>query len=125
MEERAAVLYDDDCGFCKWAVNRIMYWDRRRRLRPVAIQSTEGARLLADVEEARRLDSWHLALPSGEVLSAGAALPPLAEMLPGGGPIARVARRFPQAVERGYRFVADHRDGFGRFVGADTCQARY
>lgn len=125
MDERAAVLYDDDCGFCKWCVNRILGWDRRRRLRPVAIQSEEGARLLSGVEEERRLDSWHLALPSGEVVSAGAAFAPLADLLPGGGPLARLAGRFPGAVERGYRFVARHRDHFGRLVGSDACQVRY
>jgi predicted DCC family thiol-disulfide oxidoreductase YuxK len=124
MKDRAAVLYDDDCGFCKWALNRILDWDRHRRLRPVAIQSEEGAELLAGIEESRRLDSWHLALPSGELVSAGAALAPLARMLPAGRPLAAVAERFPGATERGYRFVAAHRDRFGRIVGADACQLR-
>jgi predicted DCC family thiol-disulfide oxidoreductase YuxK len=125
MDGRAAVLYDEDCGFCKWCVNRILDWDRRRRLRPVAIQSEQGERLLDGMDEGRRLDSWHLALPSGEVVSAGAAFGPLAAMLPGGAPLARLAERFPGAVERGYRFVADHRDRFGRIVGSDACQVRY
>jgi predicted DCC family thiol-disulfide oxidoreductase YuxK len=125
MSERAAVLYDEDCGFCKWCVNRILSWDRHRRLRPVAIQSEEGSRLLAGMEEPRRLESWHLALPSGEIVSAGAAFAPLAEMLPGGAPLARLADRFPGQVERGYRFVAEHRDRFGSIVGADSCQVRY
>jgi predicted DCC family thiol-disulfide oxidoreductase YuxK len=124
MEDRAAVLYDEDCGFCKWSLNRILRWDRRGRLRPVAIQSEEGARLLAPVDDSIRLDSWHLALPSGEVVSAGAALAPLAELLPGGRPLAFLARRFPRTVERGYRFVADHRDRFGKLVGGEACELR-
>jgi hypothetical protein len=77
------------------------------------------------MEESRRLESWHLALPSGEVVSAGAAFAPLAEMLPGGRPLARLADRFPGPVERGYRFVSEHRDRFGSFVGADSCRVRY
>jgi len=58
------VLYDEDCGFCKWSLNKVLAWDRRRRLRPVAIQSDEGQRLLAAVPEAERLDSAHLVSPS-------------------------------------------------------------
>jgi predicted DCC family thiol-disulfide oxidoreductase YuxK len=121
----AAILYDDDCGFCKWSLNKILAWDRRRRLRPVAIQSEEGQALLADVPEAERLDSWHLALPSGEVCSAGAAAAPLASMLPGGRPLAAGFRAFPGVTEGCYRFVARHRDRFARLVGVDaSCTLR-
>jgi predicted DCC family thiol-disulfide oxidoreductase YuxK len=119
------VLYDDDCGFCKWSLDKILAWDRRRRLRPVAIQSDEGQGLLAEVPKDTRLDSWHLVLPSGEVRSAGAAADPLARLLPGGRPLAWLFRTFPRVTERAYRFVADHRDRFGRLVGVDaSCQLR-
>ncbi len=37
-----AILYDADCGFCKWSLDKVLLWDRRGRLRPVAIQSPEG-----------------------------------------------------------------------------------
>ncbi len=83
-EPQRIVLYDNDCAFCKWSLDKVLAWDRRRRLRPVAIQSDEGQGLLADVPESERLDSWHLVLPSGEVRSAGAAAAPLAESAPGG-----------------------------------------
>ena len=114
------VLYDADCGFCKWSIDKILAWDRRRALRPVAIQSEEGQQLLASIPEAKRLESAHLALPSGGVFSAGAAAAPLARALPGGRPLAFLFERFPRATERAYRFVAEHRDGFARIVGADT-----
>ena len=123
--ERAAVLYDDDCGFCKWSLNRILAWDRRGRLRPVAIQSDEGQQLLTPIPEDERLDSWHLALPSGELTSAGAAAPKLFELLPGGRPFAALFRTFPKPTERAYRFIAEHRSGFARLVRVDdTCQVR-
>ena len=119
------MLYDDDCGFCKWSLDKILAWDRRRRLRPVAIQSEEGQRLLAEIPERERLDSWHLVLPSGEVRSAGAGAEPLARLLPGGRPLAWLFGRFPGITERAYRYVADHRDRFGRLVGVDaSCQLR-
>jgi predicted DCC family thiol-disulfide oxidoreductase YuxK len=123
--EELVVLYDEDCGFCKWSLDKILAWDRRRALRPVAIKSEEGNRILAGIPEPRRLDSWHLAQPSGEVLSAGAAAAPLARALPGGKPLALLFERFPRTTERAYRFVAEHRDGFARIVGADAgCSLR-
>lgn len=123
--QRHAILYDDDCGFCKWSLDKVLAWDRRRRLRPVAIQSDEGQGLLEDVPADKRLDSWHLVLPSGEVRSAGAAAAPLADLLPAGRPLAFLSRTFPRITDRAYRFVADHRDRFGRLVGADAgCELR-
>jgi predicted DCC family thiol-disulfide oxidoreductase YuxK len=124
-EPQWSVLYDDDCGFCKWSLDKVLAWDRRGRLRPVAIQSDEGQGLLAEVPEAERLDSWHLVTPSGQVRSAGDAAEPLARLLPGGRPIARLVATFPGTTERAYRFVAGHRDRLARLVGVDaSCQLR-
>lgn len=109
-----AVLYDADCGFCTRTLDRIMRWDRRSRLRGVPIQSAEGARLLADVPAAERLDSWHLVLPGGEVRSAGAAVPPLFRLLPFGGPLAALAAALPSLTAAGYRWIAAHREQLGR-----------
>src|SRR5205814_9034890 len=99
---RYAVLYDRDCGFCRWSLDKNLAWDRRHCLRPVAIQSGEGERLLETVPPERRLDSWHL-VADGKVLSAGAAAPPLFASLPGGRPLAALLRTFPGATERAYR----------------------
>jgi predicted DCC family thiol-disulfide oxidoreductase YuxK len=111
------ILYDDDCGFCRWSLNKILAWDRRRRLSPVAIQSERGQDLLAEMPADQRLDSWHLVLPSGEVRSAGAAAAPLAELLPGGRPLAFLFRSFPGLTARAYRLVAANRSRLGRVVG--------
>jgi predicted DCC family thiol-disulfide oxidoreductase YuxK len=122
--EQLSVLYDRDCGFCKWSLDKILAWDRYRRLRPVAIQSEEGQRLLADIQPERRLDSWHL-VEAGEVRSAGAAAPRLFDQLPGGRPLAAVLRAFPRTTERAYRWVAGHRDLMARLLRIDaTCQLR-
>ena len=119
------ILYDDDCGFCKWSLNKILAWDRRRRLRPAALQSDEGQALLADLPDQKQLDSWHLVSPAGEVRSAGAVAAPLADLLPRAGPLAWLFRRLPKTTDRAYRYVADHRDRFARIVGVDaTCQVR-
>ena len=118
------VLYDRDCGFCRWSLDKILAWDRNRVLRPVAIQSEEGQRLLASVPAGRRLDSWHL-VADGKVSSAGAAAPPLFELLPGGRPLAAVLRAFPGLTERAYRWVADHRSLLVRLLRIDpSCELR-
>jgi predicted DCC family thiol-disulfide oxidoreductase YuxK len=119
------VLYDEDCGFCKWSLDKILAWDRHRRLRPVAIQSDEGGRLLAGVPEEARLESWRVALASGEIRSGGAAAPFVFEVLPGGRPLAFLFRTFPGAAERAYRLVANNRDRLARLIGIDaSCQLR-
>jgi len=124
-DDRHAILYDRDCGFCKWSLNKILAWDRRGRLRPVAIQSEEGRALLVDVDEEERLASWHLVSPSGELRSAGGAAEPLARLLPGGRPLASMFRTFPGLTDRGYRLVARNRDRIARLLRIDEgCELR-
>ena len=110
------ILYDRDCGFCKWSLDKLLLWDRAHRLRPVSIQSDEGERLLAGMSQAQRLDSWHLVRPDATVTSAGAAAEQLARLLPGGRPLALLFRTFPRATERAYRWVADHRGALARLL---------
>ena len=121
----ATLLYDEDCGFCKWTLNKVLAWDRNRRLRPVAIQSEEGQRLLADVPESKRLDSWHLVGPDEAVRSAGAAAAPLFDLLPAGGPLAGLARAFPGPTERAYRAIASNRSRLSTLLRIDaSCDVR-
>jgi predicted DCC family thiol-disulfide oxidoreductase YuxK len=107
--DRPVVLYDSDCGFCRASLALILAWDQRRRLRPLALQEPEAAWLLPGMDEEERMWSWHLALPDGRVRSAGAAFEPMLRELPGGAPLAALAGRFPNAAERGYRWVSDRR----------------
>jgi predicted DCC family thiol-disulfide oxidoreductase YuxK len=111
------ILYDRDCGFCRWCLGLILRWDTAGRLRPVALQDEQAERLLAGMSEEQRMASWHLVEEDGRVHSAGAAVAPLLRLLPQGRSLAPVFDRFPRATERGYCFVADHRNVFGRFVG--------
>jgi len=119
------VLYDQDCGFCRWSLDKILLWDRRQALRPVAIQSDEAEQLLAAVPRDEWLESWHLVLPSGEVRSGGAAAEPMARLLPGGRPLAFLFARFPGITDRAYRWVAANRDGIARLLRIDSsCTVR-
>jgi predicted DCC family thiol-disulfide oxidoreductase YuxK len=117
----AVLLYDSDCGFCRWAVSKILSWDRHHRLRPVAIQSAEGKELLPNMTEAERLASWHLVTRDDGVYSAGRAAPHLFRLLPGGRPLAGIAATFPSTTERMYRWVSDHRETLARLVGEKAC----
>jgi len=112
--ERPIVLYDRDCGFCRWSLGKLLAWDRRGALRPLALQDAEAEQLLAGMSEEQRMGSWHLVEPDGAVRSAGAAFAPTLRRLPGGRPLAWLAERAPGAVERGYRFVSGRRSTFGK-----------
>jgi predicted DCC family thiol-disulfide oxidoreductase YuxK len=114
----AIVLYDRDCGFCRWSVAKLLGWDRQRRLRAAEIQSPEGQTLLADVPEAERLASAHAIDPSGKRHTGGAAAPAVLRLLPGGRPLAAVLAALPGPTDRAYRWVAEHRTALSRLVPA-------
>ena len=113
---RAIVLYDHDCGFCRWTLGLLLAWDRGRRLWPAPIEGPIGERWLVGMPVGERLASWHLVEEGGAVSSAGAGLGVVLEYVPGGTVVARPLRLVPGVVERAYRFVADHRSAFSRFV---------
>jgi predicted DCC family thiol-disulfide oxidoreductase YuxK len=103
---QAVILFESRCRFCRSCVERILRWDRHGRLRPVALGDPEADRLLRGMDEARKLDSWHLVAADGRVHSAGAAFPPLLRLLPGGRLPAALTAAFPGLTERAYRAVA-------------------
>src|SRR3712207_2420034 len=86
---RYRAFYDADCGLCRWVMGVLLAWDRRHTLTPVALQDEDAAdRLLGGMDHQRRMASWHLVTPEGDVQSGGRALTPLLRLLPGGGPLA-------------------------------------
>jgi predicted DCC family thiol-disulfide oxidoreductase YuxK len=115
------VLYDEDCGFCRWGVDRVLRLDRRHELEAVPIRSENGAELLPSMTLDERLESWHVRSPDGRLWSGGQAVPIVLRLLPGGKVLAPVAARFPRTVDRLYRFVARNRSMLGRLVGAKAC----
>jgi predicted DCC family thiol-disulfide oxidoreductase YuxK len=119
--DRHVVLFDEDCGFCRWSLDRLLRWDGHRRLRAVPIQSEEGDHLLADLGRDARLASWHLVTPGGRRFSGGGATAPLARLLPAGAPVAYLAEVFPRTTDRLYRWLARNRDLLGRRLGEDAC----
>jgi predicted DCC family thiol-disulfide oxidoreductase YuxK len=118
----AVLLYDSDCGFCRWSVDKVLAWDRQGRLRSMELQDPDAGSLLGEMDEETKISSWHLVMPDGRVYSAAAAAPPLLRLLRGGKPLAAVLAAFPGITERAYRTVAGNRDFFGRLVGQTACQ---
>ncbi len=113
---KAILFYDSDCGFCRWCLGKVLAWDRRGSVRPVAIQTEEADRLLSGMPVEERLASWHLVDGEGTVRSAGAAFPGLFRLLPGGAPLAALTSRAPRATDRAYRWVAGNRRRWGKLV---------
>jgi predicted DCC family thiol-disulfide oxidoreductase YuxK len=114
------ILYDADCGFCRWSLAQVLRLDRRHVLRPVALQDPEAATLLPGMSHEKRMSSWHLVGEDGRVYSGGAAFAPLLRLVPGGDPFARLLVHFPRLADVAYRAVADRRSFFGRLVPASS-----
>jgi predicted DCC family thiol-disulfide oxidoreductase YuxK len=123
---QATVIYDDDCGFCRWSLALLLNRDPGA-LRPLPLGTPEADYLLAGLNIDERYASWHLVIdpPGPEQLSfdprpvrfsAGTAFAPALSLLPRGRRIASVVARIPGPTERGYRWVAGHRGLLGRFV---------
>lgn len=123
MVGQLVLLFDDDCGFCRWSVGKILAWDRARRLRAAPLQGEEAARLLVGIDGDQRMASAHVILPDGRVYSGGAIAEPLFRALPGGRPLAVIARTLPRTTERAYRLVARNRERLGRTLGAEACSS--
>ena len=120
--KRISVLYDPDCGFCRFSMAVLLSWDRGGRLRPIALFSPEADALLDGMPRERQAASWHAADELGDVHSGGAAFAPVLEQLPRGRRLAALARRFPRTLDLAYRWVAEHRTLLGRLV-SDSARA--
>jgi predicted DCC family thiol-disulfide oxidoreductase YuxK len=115
------VVFDDDCGFCRWSVDRLLRWDRHGRIRLVTLRSAEADRLLVWMPDERRYASWHLVMSDGRVVSGGRAVAPLLRRLPGGAPLAAIASAMPGPTDAAYRLVARNRTRLGELLGEQRC----
>ena len=117
------VLYDADCGFCTWVVDRIAARVAPGAIEIVPLQAARADELLAGrLDEAAKWESWHLVEADGSLYSAGEAIPLVLRYVKGGRTVGRLAARFPRATSVAYRFVARNRDRIGRVVRAERCR---
>jgi predicted DCC family thiol-disulfide oxidoreductase YuxK len=113
------VLYDADCGFCRYTLAALLRLDRRRRLLPATIQGPDGGRLLAHLTPEQRLASAHVVTPQGRVYSGGDVVVPIARELPGMGAVAVLARALAAPTRWGYRQIAGNRTKLGKLVSQE------
>lgn len=130
MPRQAIVIYDNDCGLCRWMLAVVLSADPAGAMRPLPLGTPEADYLLGDMPVEQRDASWHLVIdppgdPDAEQLtldaapvrfSAGAALAPALSVLPRGRRLAWAVARVPGPTESGYRWVAGHRGPLGRLV---------
>jgi predicted DCC family thiol-disulfide oxidoreductase YuxK len=107
-----SILYDADCGFCRWSLAQLLRLDRRHRLRPLSLQESEAETPLA-------------ALPAvGDVayrIVAGRRSS-LARLIPAAS-AASARQRIEAATDRrasGESSDRDDRRSHGRLAGATT-----
>jgi predicted DCC family thiol-disulfide oxidoreductase YuxK len=111
------VLFDADCGFCRWAMAWALRVDRRHLLVAVPIQSALGAELLDELAPSQRLSAAHVVQEDGRRVSGGAAAAMVLAALPPTRALGILARRLPETTERLYAVVAGQRTHLGRLVG--------
>ena len=110
------LLYDGECGFCRWVLAGILRRDRHRRIRPVALQDALAAELLPGMSDEDRFSSFHLVDRDGEILSGGSALPALLAELPRGRRIGVLLGTLQPVTDLGYRLVSANRSRIGPLI---------
>jgi predicted DCC family thiol-disulfide oxidoreductase YuxK len=116
------VLYDAECGFCRWAMAWAVRRDHHHVLVTVPIQSPLGSALLVDVAPSERLRSAHVVRDDGCRRSGGAAAADVLSVLPPTRLLGRLARSLPRTTALLYGVVAARRRSFGRLVGKEARQ---
>jgi predicted DCC family thiol-disulfide oxidoreductase YuxK len=111
------VLYDADCGFCRWAMAWAVRRDHHHVLVTVPIQSPLGSELLVDVVPSDRLRSAHVVRDNGCRRSGGAAAADVLSVLPPTRALGRLARSLPRTTASLYGVLAARRRILGRLVG--------
>jgi predicted DCC family thiol-disulfide oxidoreductase YuxK len=104
------VLYDEGCGVCTRLGACVA---RRPEIAAEPIGSAAGSLFLRDLAPEERYAAFHVVDALGRRWSAGAALPPLLDELPGGGFFAALCRALPALTERVYQLVARNRSRLG------------
>ena len=116
--DRATLIYDGECGFCRQAVALVSKWDRERRVTLIPFQ--EQARVAAfRIPLPALAAAMHLVLPDGRVRAGADAAPDLLRLLPGKRWLASVftVPGVLPVARRVYAWVARQRHCLVREVG--------
>jgi predicted DCC family thiol-disulfide oxidoreductase YuxK len=108
--ERATLIYDGECGFCRDAVGLVARWDRAHRVVLVPFQD-EKAVAAFGLPLPALAAAMHLILPDGRVFAGADAAAAVLRLLPGKRWLASVFALpgiLPLA-RRGYAWIARRR----------------
>lgn len=115
---RAVLFYDGDCRACRTFTNLVLRADTRRRIRTAPLDSPEADKVLGHLPDRQRFGSFHLAIDD-RVISGGAAVGPLLELLPALRPAGALIQRSPvagRAAHALYHALARNRGRIGRLL---------
>lgn len=93
--ERPILAYDAGCGPCASFRGAVEFFDLRKKIRYISLESAEIRGLLETVAPELRYRSFQLVLEDGRVLSGTDAVPALLRLLPGGQRTARFLELVP------------------------------
>ena len=119
--ERATLIYDGNCGFCRRWVERVRRWDRRGSLEMVPYQAPDLERRFPGVSRADCVERIHLVDERGAVHRGATAGREVLRRLPG-GTLWTLPFRIPGGLwvaERVYVWIARRWGPLGR-RGAST-----
>src|SRR5690242_9560273 len=108
--ERATLIYDGACGFCREAVDLVARWDREHRVTLVPFQD-ETKVAAFHLPQPALAAAMHVVLPDGRVFAGADAAAALLPLLPGKrwlGPVFTVPGVLPLA-RRVYAWIARRR----------------
>ncbi len=118
--DRATLIYDGACGFCRDAVGLVARWDREHRVTLVPFQD-EAKLAEFGLPLPALAAAMHLVLPDGRVFAGADAAAALLKLLPGKGWLAwvfAVPGVLPVA-RRVYAWIARRRHCLVRGVAVD------
>lgn len=118
--ERATLIYDGECGFCRDSVRLVAAWDRDRRMDYLAFQDP-GAVSRFHLRLPALAAAMHLVLPDGRVFAGADAAPEILKLLPGKRWVAGVfaVPGVLPAARRVYAWMAARRRCLVRSIPAD------
>ena len=117
--DRATLIYDGECGFCREAVARVARWDREHRIALVPFQDEARVARFA-IPLPALAAAMHLVLPDGRTFAGADATAEVLRLLPGKRWLAWVFL-IPGVLpiaRRVYAWIARRRHCLVRGVGA-------
>lgn len=111
------LVYDGDCGFCTWSAEFVARHGEFELVMFDELSADQRARLPADFEQCAHLLTDRRVYSCGEAMEEAFARTDLAaaEVVP-------LLRRMPghsMRRERGYRWIANNRDLFGKVLSSE------